>query len=173
MGVSIFDNLKTLLNYVGMNYVSGYLLYFILGWYLRFYEIKNKKIIYLLGILSIIYQISMTYILSTHFNAAVQTYNNISLNILLQSVMVYIYIKDKYSISKNVDNKFINLISNLSLGIYAIHACIIDIVYMLLGTLGISSSIVGIPLLFFISFGTSSFISFMMNKINVLKKIVS
>lgn len=115
----------------------------------------------------------MTYILSTHFNAAVQTYNNISLNILLQSVMVYIYIKDKYSISKNVDNKFINLISNLSLGIYAIHACIIDIVYMLLGTLGISSSIVGIPLLFFISFGTSSFISFMMNKINVLKKIVS
>ena len=41
---NIFDNLKTVLNYIGMNYVSGYLLYFILGWYLRFYEIKNKKL---------------------------------------------------------------------------------------------------------------------------------
>ena len=168
---NIFDNVKTVLNYVGMNYVSGYLLYFILGWYLRFYEIKNKKIIYLLGILSIIYQISMTYILSTHFNATVQTYNNISLNILFQSVMVYVYIKDKCSTSKNGDNKFINLISHFSLGIYAIHACIIDILYLLFGTLGISSSIIGIPLLFFVSFGISLFISFMMNKINVLKKL--
>ena len=169
---NVFDNLQTILNYIGMDYVSGYLLYFILGWYLRFYEIKNKKIIYFLGIISIIFEISMTYFLSLHFNKAIQTYSNLSLNVLFQSMMVYIYIKDKYSKAKK-NNTFINFISHYSLGIYAIHACIIDLTYMLLDKSDITSSLIGIPILFLVSFGISLLGSFMMNKTNLLKKFVS
>lgn len=122
------DTFQIVLNYTNLSYVGGYTLYFILGWYLRNYEIKYKHLLYFFGILSIIFEIFMTHFLSVTFNQPIQLYDNLSVNVLFQSVMVFVFVKSKYQNYDKRESYFIRTISKYSLGIYAIHAGIIDLI---------------------------------------------
>lgn len=133
IGMYFSDKIGTfqiVLNQTNLNYVGGYTLYFILGWYLRNHEIKYKHLLYFLGILSIIFEIFMTHFLSVTFNKPIQLYDNLSVNVLFQSVMVFVFVKSKF---QNYDKKefcFIRTISKYSLGIYAMHAGILDLIML-------------------------------------------
>lgn len=61
----LFWALNTILdNYLSLKYIGGFTTYFILGWYLNNYDIKNKKNVYALGLISLAITIFGTYILS-------------------------------------------------------------------------------------------------------------
>lgn len=159
-------------NNIQLKYVGGFTTYFILGWYINNYDFKNNKIIYILGGVGFITSVVGTYILSASTGKAIQMYESLSLNVLFQAVAVFTIIKMKFINRQNKDNKFINSISKYSLGIYAIHALSVEIMYKILDKIGFGIAIINIPLVFIISFVTAYLSSFILSKIPILKKIV-
>lgn len=174
---SNYSNLFEHLNYIMQNnlqlrYVGGFTTYFILGWYINNFDIKNKKIIYLFGFLGLLISIIGTYILSITTGKALQMYGNLNINVLLQSVAIFIFVKEIFINVQNGNNKFINAISKYSLGIYAIHALVIQIMYKILSKINFDIALINIPIVFIVSFSVSFLCALILNKIPVLKKTV-
>lgn len=172
---SYFNYIQVIIDSLNIKYIGGYTMYFILGWYLNNYDIKRKKSIYILGLTSILMEIIMTYILSIKNNTPTQLYDNMSVNVLLQSIMVFIYAKSHYKRNlnrKNV-NKIISFINKYSLGIYASHVLFIDMLYAVLRKCNIIKAYYTIPLVFISSLLLSLTTSFVIGKIKLFQKLVS
>lgn len=173
---SYYSDLFTLpneiLNNINMKYVGGYSTYFLLGWYLRFNDIKRKNFFYVLGLLSIVTGIIMTYVLSTSFDQAIQMYSNMYVNVLLQTIMVFIFVKSHSSQCSCKNSVFINKISKYSLGIYAIHVVIINVVYEILDYVEVDSAYVTVPIVFSCAFIVAFIICLFLGKIRWFKQFV-
>ena len=168
----LFTNIKYILENVNMKYVGGYTTYFILGWYLRFVNIRERKTIYVLGILSIVVEIVMTYVLSERFNEAIQMYDNLSVNVLLQTMMIFVFVKLHVKKDNCQNPAVISWISKYSLGIYAMHAGIVTVVYIILERIGIDIAYITVPIVYICAFGGAFIISFVLGKIKWLKQLV-
>lgn len=155
-----------------LKYVGGYTTYFILGWYIHNYDIKHKKIIYFLGTLGLIVSIIGTYILSASTGKVQQMYENLSINVLFQSVAIFIFIKERFINKNDINNKLVMNIARNSLVIYAIHVLIITIIYNVLEKIKVDNAIIIIPIVFLLSFCISYIISVICSKISCLKKVV-
>ena len=145
-----------------LQYVGGFTTYFILGWYINNYEIKHKKLIYLLGTAGVLISIIGTYILETGF------YGNLSLNVLLYTSAIFIFVKN----IKVKENKLVLFISKYSLGIYAIHAIFIYILNKALLRINFTNALINIPVVFILTFILSTICAYMISKIPFLKKFV-
>ena len=166
---ALFNNI---LNLINISYVGGYTLYFILGWFLYNNDIKHECLIYFLGIVSILYEVVMTHFLSVYFNRPIQMYDNLSINVLLQSVMVFIFIKSKYQNYNGKQLNLIRVISKYSLGIYAIHVAILDVIQLYSDSLKNYNAFIVIILMVLISLIGSLLISILMSKVKLLRKYV-
>lgn len=168
---NLFEHIKDIIaRNLSLKYVGGFTTYFILGWYINNYELNNKRIIYILGLFGVLITIMGTYILSNTTGKALQMYGNLYINVLFQTVAVFVIIKDKF---KNMHtNNIINSISKYSLGIYAIHALIVTIMYRIIEKVNIDFALINIPVVFIVSVVFSYLISFILSKIPVLKKVV-
>ena len=145
-----------------LQYVGGFTTYFILGWYINNYEIKHKKLIYILGIISVLISIFGTYILKLEF------YGNLSLHVLLYTAAVFLFIKN----IKTKENKLVLFISKYSLGIYAIHAMIIYVVNKVLLKINFTNALINIPIVFIITLVISTIGAYIISKIPFFKKFV-
>ena len=166
---ALFNNI---LNLINISYVGGYTLYFILGWYLYNNDIKHTRLFYFLGILSLLYEVVMTHFLSVYFNKPIQMYDNLSINVLLQSIMVFIFIKSKYQSYNGKQSNFIRVLSKYSLGVYAIHAAILDVIRFYSDFLKDYNAFIVIILMLLLSLIGSLIISILMSKVKVLRKYV-
>ena len=171
-----FNFINEMLNNVNLKYVTGYLPYFILGWYLHNFDFKHKKVIYLLGVFGLCFTFLMTYIFSKTTGMLITEYSNLSINVLLQTTALFITIKSIYDehitdTTRKFD-KSILFISKNSLGVYAIHAGIISLCYTAINKLHLNYAIVNIIGIFLIAFTISLLASFLIRKISFLKKIV-
>ena len=168
---NLFEHINDIIERkLSLKYVGGFTTYFILGWYINNYELNNKRIIYILGLFGVLITIMGTYILSNTTGKALQMYGNLYINVLFQTVAVFVIIKDKF---KNMHtNNIINSISKYSLGIYAIHALIVTIMYRIIEKVNIDFALINIPVVFIVSVVFSYLISFILSKIPVLKKVV-
>lgn len=166
------DFLKRIVeNDLKLSYVGGYTMYFILGWYLHNYDIKNKKMIYILGVVGLFISTFGTYIGSQKTGWIYLMYGDLYTNVLFQGVAVFVFIKEKY---KNItsNNIIVSSISKCSLGIYAMHILFITDIYKYFIDINASSAIKSIPIVFVTTFILSYTISFIMNKLPLLKKVV-
>ena len=118
----LFETLNNVMeNKLCLKYVGGYTTYFILGWYINNHEINNKKIIYTLGVAGLLVSIFGTYILSVTTGRSLEMHDELSLNVLFPSIATFLFVKTKRANAQDKNNKFINRISQNSLGIYVIY----------------------------------------------------
>lgn len=155
-----------------LTYVGGFTTYFILGWYIHNYNIENKKMVYILGLIGLLTSIIGTYILSITSKKPLQMFGDLTINVLFQSLAIFVFIKDKFITQKNINNTIINSISKYSLGIYAMHDLIITIMYKILYKINLDFSLVNISIVFTTSFILSFLCSFIFSKIPFLKNVV-
>lgn len=154
----IIPGIKTLLSYTTPEYLeiinaidglyfhysSGYVIYFVLGWYLHTFEIKNKHIIYITGILGLILSIFGTYEFTVWKNDTSFFFNNFSITIFLYSASVFTYLKSKF-FHVNTANKMVEQICNHSMGIYAMHIAVFPLFTYVLS---IKNAAIAIPVEF-------------------------
>lgn len=159
-------------NKLCMEYIGGFTTYFILGWYMHNYNIKINGDVCTLGILSLYITILGTYILSSSTGRAIQMYDELGLNVLLQSLVVFGGVKALFINKEHINNKFVSMISKNSLGIYAMHAIVVDFMYKILSKNGFEIAIINIPVVFMISFIVSFAGTYLFSKIPILKKVV-
>mgnify|MGYP003582537412 CR=1 FL=1 len=154
---------------IDLSYFTGFLGYTILGYYLRKMNFERSKkkdsIAIFLFSSGLIITISGTYFL---FNLKGEKnelfYNYLTLNVLMCSIGIYLFFKDKY-----VKNQFVlkclNLLNSYSYGIYLAHVLILA----LLTKAGINCffihPLVGIPLTTVVCLLASAIIVYVINKL--------
>lgn len=165
-----FKVLHEVLNTLNLKFVGGYVTYFILGWYINNFGLKDKNTIYLLGIVGYIITVGGAFLFGALFKANAFFYNNLYLNVLACAVAVFLFVKS--AVKEKEKGGVTAFIAKHSLGIYAIHAFFLSIVFKALKVAGINNALIVIPVSFVAVFGISLFASFIMSKIPLLKKIV-
>lgn len=168
--INPFDELLVNFNKLQVNFMGGYGLYYVLGYYLSEYEFnrKSRYFCYSLGVVSAISTISLTYIISIRRGGAnTLFYEYMTPNVMFMSVAVFILFR--YFISKiNFKDYQVNIISKLSaisFNIYLIHDAIMVIINKMSLFNNINSFIM-IPLKSFSIFIVSIFIALIILKIN-------
>ena len=170
---SFFKNLNDIIeNNLQLKYVGGCTTYFILGWYINNYDFKHKKLIYLFGIIGLLVSIIGTYILSITTGKELQMYGNLSIHVLVQSMAIFMFIKNKYKYTQKENNKIISSIAKYSLGIYAIHDLFITTAYGIIEKINFDFALINILFIFTIVFLLSYLSSFILSKIPILKRVV-
>ncbi|UTE77351.1 acyltransferase [Rossellomorea sp. KS-H15a] len=187
---SLFPLVKYILDIrVGlqMPYFTGYLGYFILGYYLHHIQLstKIKNVIYSVGILSVLITITGTYLgTKTLGTFDGYYYEYLSPNNVFASIAIFILFK-----SINWDNifekngpfmKVTTSISNASFGIYLIHPLVMDIIsshtmYKLIGikiNYNLSHPFIGTPITILVVLILSFISIWVMRKIPFIKKLV-
>ena len=157
-----------------MGFVSPFITYYLLGWYISNVPIKksHRKVIYGLGLLSLIVTIAGVIAYTPEIaNAYEIFYRNESVNILLTSTAIFIglyyVLKDKV-IGSDTCAHVIQKASEMSFGVYAIHV----LVLLLLDAFGLRS-MPGfcIPLIWLVTILISYAITWMASKIPYINKL--
>ena len=150
-------------------YFTGYVGYFVLGYYLNKYELKkiSKTIIHILGFISAVIVPALTYLVSVDkLILDERFYEHFAITSLFMSMSVYIYMKDiDWNNILNVKMK--GLVSSLSastFGIYFSHIVIYVFVLYKFGTKIYMDSILIIPIYAVLLIG-NYIVSYMLVKI--------
>ena len=171
---SIAEVLNEVINTMRLNFVLGYTGYFVLGYLLHNSKITKKTeiILYILSICSLIFTILSTTLLSNYLHEpSIIFYNNLSLNVCIISISVFIFFKQHI---KNPTKRKINkllFLSKCSLGVYLIHIIILDILQIVFNLNSLSfNPIFSIPTIAILVFISSYIISIILNKIPIVNK---
>lgn len=160
-------------NHLNLYLPLGYTGYFVLGYYITNTEIKKefRIIIYCLGAIGGISTILLTIWHSSLSGSNDTTsYGYISLNVLLESLAVFVWAK--YSCNR-VSNH-ISIIAYSSLGIYLVHPALLEIMnkYDVVKSICAWYPIVSIPLLSICVFAFSFLITIIMKRIPFIGKMI-
>lgn len=164
---------------LGMKTVSGYALYFMIGYYIHQANNKNHtiQIITIAGILSFIISpvLFITYAQNTGEELSIIK-DNFSIGNLARSIALYELSKILFSKADSLKTTSINIVSrlsNYSLGVYLIHQMIITILNHKLKINSLSfDAIISVPIIGAITCVISYVISFCISKIPVLNKTI-
>lgn len=157
-----------------LNIVSGYIGLFVLGHYLSEYRVSlfSRKLLYSMGILSIIAVSLITYIVSYSFGKIYgQLYDSLNIFTLFKAVAVFVFVK-----SINISTKYhpsLKRVSKTSLGIYLLHVLILHVAN---DYLGVDSSLFNpaffIPLYSLFVFIISFVIVSILSRIPIMKSFL-
>lgn len=155
-----------------LEYLAGYTMYYMLGWYLNTFEIRRRKLVYLLGALGLAATFFGTYILSVTAGRSSLMYDNLHITIAAQSAAVFVFFKEKLTGAEK-NSRFISAVSKYSLGIYAVHIFILEnLLLPILLRFNIDSAILQIPILFVLTLLLSLLVTAILSRIPYLKRFV-
>ena len=167
--------LKNKVNTLQIFMVLGFSGYFVLGHYLNKCSIKKRTeiIVYIAGLLSIIFTIIATALTSNSKHELITLfYDNITINVAATSMAIFIFFKNHFP--KNLSlkkNKYLQLFSRCSLGVYLTHVFIMDALNVFLNLNSLSfNPIFSIPILSLIILTISYLISIALYKIPFIGK---
>ena len=156
-----------------MEFVVGYTLYFVAGHYFCTYEFakRTKRIIWLLGLLSVFFTIIMTSMTSIEAQKPIQTwYSNLLPNTALTSFAVFLLFKEIQFAKLNSPN--VVILSNLCFGIYLVH----DVFNIIMVKTGINTllfnPIFSVPVLAMAVFISSLLVAYILSQIPIMKKYI-
>jgi surface polysaccharide O-acyltransferase-like enzyme len=166
----IFNTINSHLHY--FNISNMFITYYVLGWYLHNYSFEKRKLLYLFSIIGIILSVILFSYYIKKYDNYLDIFNIFQISIFIQSVATFLFFKN---IVYKKERKIVNTISKYSLGIYVSHVIIILSLYDLRTHIPFifSHYPLWISFLYISSFLLSLLITFIINKIPILKKIVS
>lgn len=171
---TIFQDVNTVFKNFNMNLIVGFVAYFILGFYLNKTEINKKyrTIIYFSGVAGLVLTIVLNLLASKNAGKSLETfYSASSVNVLLMSVAVFIWFKYNAKGTEKL-NKIIIQLSKYSFGAFLVHIFILQC----LKAVGIQSTsfhpVLSVPSITIFTAVASYLISFVLNKIPLIKKYI-
>ena len=181
MGTNVFVNLvsevlSSIVPNFNLDFLSGYVFYFIMGYYLNQHSFSKKvcAVVYSLGTVSGLTIILGTYLLSAAENKLVETfYDYLGFPCCILSISIFIFVKNIFS-NVNLKEKTYALVcsvSKLTFGIYLVHVLIIDLFEKVFGLyIGSFNTVLSVMLLIVLTYIISLIITYILNKIPVVKK---
>ena len=103
---------------------DGYLIYFILGYYLNTFDLSKKKTntIYILGIVGFIITFLGTVICSKEISKTEVFFKYISFNVVMYSSAFFLFAKNNFY---KINEKVLNILSKTNFGMYLIHGIVL------------------------------------------------
>lgn len=149
--ISRLPYLKMLQSAIDFTYFTGYLGYFILGYYLSLKTFKSRFILFYAALLFLaanLVTFSGTWYLTRTNGAAVQSfYENMTPNILCSAIAIFVFFRHLGTLHQPFLVKIRDFIARYSYGIYLVHVLVLTLCYRF----GLSGDFVhpafGIPLL--------------------------
>ena len=167
---AIFGYADYLMREICIKYISTFVCYFLLGWYLHHFSL-SKKLVYVLGI----YGFCMTFLgsglLSLVLNTTVTLHSVMDANSYFYGAMSFILAKEYF----NQEGRFSGVVgfwAKHSLTVYLVHVFWVQFLSAVLPRLGIDSFWIQTPILLVGAFVGSLISSFVMKKIPFLKRFV-
>ena len=157
---------------------SGYLIYFLAGFYFANFEIskKTKIIFYILAVVGLIFATFINSEFALHHEKKKDFFYGYKiLSTMLTSFGVFIFFKNLFAKFQNNSKfaKIITKLSALSFGIYLIHVAVWEIIWKKLQITTLSlNPIISVPLLSLAIFAISALLAFILSKIPILRKVV-
>lgn len=155
VNIEIFQVISDYSRRLSVNMVSGYVGYFVLGYYLNEYELteKKRKICYGIGIVGIICCILLTVIMSRRMNQPTEIFwNYCTVFMAFWSMAVFVFFKNHLSHYKN---KFVSEVSKCCLGIYGFHMFVILELWKHELTTFSFCAVVSVPVITIVTFAVS------------------
>ena len=166
---------KNIVNHVELRYVFGYTFYFVLGWYLNNFDIKNKTALIVLTVIGFLMTYFTKFIISTLLNSVASVQNDFTPNVVIMAIFVFSVCK-KIASKENdklyLCNKALSFVAKHSLGIYGVHQIMIYLFMAITAKLGLSFVSLETVIVFVFASIFSLLISFAFAKIPLLKKVV-
>ena len=171
------DVFQTFTNQFGVQFVSQFTAYYLLGWYIANIPIekKNRIRLYIAGFITFWFTLVFSQTMITPKRLVYNPcYDNLSINILIYSTALFVFLH--YYFQKHEIRRHTTLIYNLSqltFGVYIIHVIILGAVAIIVPKVfGIRNVILLILLNFTITIILSFTAAFIMSKIPFIKKLV-
>lgn len=177
LGVFYVSSVVKFLNtYIDIQFLCGYTLYYVLGFYFARYELskKVKNIIYILGACGFLYCVAVLIVLKYFINLDMGALSYMYPNIIFMSCSVLLLFKDHVSKIefKERTQRFIVNLSKLTYGIFLIHVLVLKGLYHLGINISICNVVISEPLVSLITFIISTVIVFVISKIPVVNKYI-
>lgn len=171
--------MQSIIDKVQLQFVLGYTFYFILGYVISIVKISKKMLsgICVLGLLGFISTVVLTVLVTYYYQKPNELfYGNFTINVFLESVVVFVLFKHFFEKTKIVQNKKCSIIFCLSkncFGIYLIHPFIIDELNEILKLNTLSFyPVISVPVIAVIVFASSFLASEVLNHIWVLHRYI-
>lgn len=169
--------MQGIIDKVSLNFVLGYTIYFILGYYFSRKDISRKFsiLIYALGIVGFSSTVIFTAVATRYQGKPSELFfGNFTVNVFLEAVCIFVFCKNVFSKIKFSEKAkgIIFLLSKYSFGAYLIHPFVISVLkYLGLNTLTFNS-LLAVPIIGVIVFCGSFLISGILNHIPILNKYI-
>ena len=164
-----FESFEGLHENLSLQYTAGYTGYFILGWYLNTYPVKNPKIWYAAGFFGMLMTFAGTQAFTMIKGEPRNFYSVFAVNILLHSAGHFLLVKNWLGDRQHDGSRlsrFVQFVCVNSMGIYAIHPFFIQRSFKILG---LRSALYMIPLVSLVTFGGSLVCTQILRRIPIAK----
>lgn len=168
-------NIDNFINYASLYYVVGYVPFFVLGWYFNNFDVKRKFIIYIFGVISIVFTIFASWGFSSLTGKRVLLYNSNYITTAFAAASVFVIFKHFFA-SKNPKSKFwrwnVEFISKHSLGFYAAHVGFCYMMSRILDRIWTNNALIVIPICCISGFILSFIACYILSFIPFIRKLV-
>lgn len=167
--IAFLDYVKSYINKFSIGFLAGPVTYYLLGWYIvNVGFCKHARLVlYVAGIISAILTIVIT---QANPNEMSNTYSNTNILILIYSVATFDFIYNNYK-GNEKSNKLIKFLSDLSFGVYMMHIIVLHIITKMFFPYN-GNAFVYIVLVWICIFLISCLLTYIANKIPIIKKLV-
>lgn len=142
--IDLFENyIGDALDSMNMNFLAGYVFYYVAGYYISSKQIRHKKVIYTLGIIGYIVTVLGTLILSNRVGYTVTVYNYLYPNTAAIAIAMFVFFTKegaRWKLSAKAANT-LRILSSSMFGVYLIHDFPLQLLEYFNITVGIFQSI--------------------------------
>ena len=163
--------------YMDFQFLGGWTLYFVLGYYIRKHDFtkKEKFTVYALALAALVFTLERTVLYGMRTGAAFGVQNYEYPNIYLMGIGIMVFVKEEVSRLQlsNFLIKHIEKLSGLTFGIYLSHVLLLRIFYACGINIQIMHPALSVPAVSFVVFVAGALLTWVIHKIPVIGKYIA